>query len=237
MAGNIKTVETFVEKPATLARLREDISSGAVKAVDLAGSYYDRIAALNSHLNIYLSLTRERALEQAARVDAMAAKGDPLPPLAGIPVGIKDVLVMRGAPSTAGSRDPERVPAALRCHRGFPVGSRRSRASGQAQLRRVRHGLVERKFGLRSGAQPGRSGDGFRADPAADRPPRWPPIWPWRRWVRIPAAPSASRPASAAWSAFCPRMGACRATDSSLLRRRWTGSGLLPQMCAMPLRC
>ena len=91
-------------KPATLARLREDISSGAVKAVDLAGTYYDRIEAINSHLNVYLSLTRERALEQAARVDAMAAKGNPLPPLAGIPVGIKDVLVMRGAPSTAGSR-------------------------------------------------------------------------------------------------------------------------------------
>jgi aspartyl-tRNA(Asn)/glutamyl-tRNA(Gln) amidotransferase subunit A len=37
-------------------------------------------------------------------VDDLAAKGDPLPPLAGIPVGIKDVLVMRGAPATAGSK-------------------------------------------------------------------------------------------------------------------------------------
>jgi len=37
-------------------------------------------------------------------VDELAAKGDPLPPLAGIPVGIKDVLVMQGAPSTAGSK-------------------------------------------------------------------------------------------------------------------------------------
>jgi aspartyl-tRNA(Asn)/glutamyl-tRNA(Gln) amidotransferase subunit A len=104
LAGDTKTVETFVEKPATLARLREDIASGAVKAVDLAGVYYDRIAALNSQLNVYLSLTRERGLAQAARVDAMAARGDPLPPLAGIPVGIKDVLVTRGAPSTAGSK-------------------------------------------------------------------------------------------------------------------------------------
>ena len=104
MAGETKAVETLVEKPATLARLRMDISSGAVKAVDVAAGYYDRIAALNSQLNVYLTLTRERALEQAARVDAMAAKGDPLPPLAGIPIGIKDVLVMRGAPSTAGSR-------------------------------------------------------------------------------------------------------------------------------------
>ena len=104
MAGDSKTVASFVEKPATLARVREDISSGAVKAVDLANTYYQRIAALNSQLNIYLSLTKERALEQAARVDALAGKGDPLPPLAGVPVGIKDVLVMRGAPATAGSR-------------------------------------------------------------------------------------------------------------------------------------
>ncbi len=103
MGGHTRTIP-IVEKPPALARLRDDISSGAVKAADLARTYYDRIEALNPHLNIYLSLTKDRALEQAARVDAIAAKGDPLPPLAGIPVGIKDVLVMRGAPSTAGSR-------------------------------------------------------------------------------------------------------------------------------------
>ena len=104
MAGDTKTVDSLVEKPATLARLRDEISSGAVKAADLAATYYDRIAALNPQLNVYLSLTKERALAQAARVDAIAAKGDPLPVLAGIPVGIKDVLVMRGAPATAGSK-------------------------------------------------------------------------------------------------------------------------------------
>ncbi len=93
-----------MEKPRTLDELRSGIASGSVKAVDVAASYYDRIAALNSQLNIYLSLTKERALAQAERIDALAAKGDPLPPLAGIPVGIKDVLVMRGAPATAGSR-------------------------------------------------------------------------------------------------------------------------------------
>jgi aspartyl-tRNA(Asn)/glutamyl-tRNA(Gln) amidotransferase subunit A len=104
LAGDTKTVETFVEKPRTLDALRADIASGRVKAVDLAGAYYDRIAQINSHLNVYLSLTRERALEQAARVDALAAQGDPLPALAGIPVAVKDVLVVRGVPSTAGSK-------------------------------------------------------------------------------------------------------------------------------------
>lgn len=104
MASDIKSAETFVEKPKTLADLKAEIAAGLVKAVDLAGSYYDRIEKRNPRLNVYLSLTRERALEQAARIDAMAAKGDPLPVLAGIPVGIKDVLVMKGAPATAGSK-------------------------------------------------------------------------------------------------------------------------------------
>lgn len=97
-------VKSYVEKPKSLAELRESIATGRVKAADLAASYYDRIAEVNPRLNIFLSLTKERALEQAARVDAAAAKGDPLGPLAGVPVAIKDVLVVKGAPATAGSK-------------------------------------------------------------------------------------------------------------------------------------
>jgi aspartyl-tRNA(Asn)/glutamyl-tRNA(Gln) amidotransferase subunit A len=104
LSSEVKAAETFVEKPRTLAALRAEIASGRVKATDLAAGYYQRIAQINPRLNVYLSLTKERALEQAARVDEAAAKGDPLAPLAGIPVGIKDVLVMQGAPATAGSK-------------------------------------------------------------------------------------------------------------------------------------
>jgi aspartyl-tRNA(Asn)/glutamyl-tRNA(Gln) amidotransferase subunit A len=99
-----KIAESYVEKPKALAALRDDLANGRTKAVDLANGYYERIERLNPKLNIYLSLTKDRALAQAARVDAIAAKGDPLPPLAGIPIGIKDVLIMQGAPSTAGSK-------------------------------------------------------------------------------------------------------------------------------------
>jgi aspartyl-tRNA(Asn)/glutamyl-tRNA(Gln) amidotransferase subunit A len=104
LSSEVKPAENFVEHPKTLAALRAEIASGSTKATDLAASYYDRIAQVNPRLNVYLSLTKERALAAAARVDEAAAKGDPLPPLAGIPVGIKDVLVMRGAPATAGSK-------------------------------------------------------------------------------------------------------------------------------------
>ena len=98
------SAEALVQKPQTLAALKDAIASGRTRAADLAAGCFDRIETLNSKLNVDLSLSKERALAQAARIDAIAAKGDPLPPLAGIPVGIKDVLVMRGAPATAGSR-------------------------------------------------------------------------------------------------------------------------------------
>jgi aspartyl-tRNA(Asn)/glutamyl-tRNA(Gln) amidotransferase subunit A len=95
---------TYTEKPKTLKQLRTEIEAGTTKATDLANSYFERIERINPELNVYLHLSKDRALAQAERVDALAAKGAPLPPLAGIPVGIKDVMVVRGVPSTAGSR-------------------------------------------------------------------------------------------------------------------------------------
>ncbi|HUB30695.1 MAG TPA: Asp-tRNA(Asn)/Glu-tRNA(Gln) amidotransferase subunit GatA [Terracidiphilus sp.] len=96
--------DSYVQKPKSLADLSASIAAGTTRAADLAGGYYDRIAEINPHLNIYLSLSKERALQQASRIDAAAAKGDPLGRLAGIPVAIKDVIVMRGSPATAGSK-------------------------------------------------------------------------------------------------------------------------------------
>jgi len=132
LSSEAKPAETYVEKPKTLAALRAEIAEGRTKAVDLAASYYDRIAQVNPRLNVYLSLTKERALAQAARIDDLAAKGDPLPPLAGIPVGIKDVLVVKGAPRV---QNPQRLPAPLRCDGCLKAGSCGRGAARQAQLR------------------------------------------------------------------------------------------------------
>jgi len=104
LASDLKIAGSFVEMPKTIASLREGIAAGQLKAADLATEYYARIEQKNPHLNVYLSLTKDRAFTQAERIDAMAAKGDPLPVLAGVPVGIKDVMVMKGAPATAGSK-------------------------------------------------------------------------------------------------------------------------------------
>lgn len=98
------TASTAIAKPPSIKKIREDIASGKIKATALAESYFARIAEVNPTLNAYLSLTQDRALAQAAKIDALATAGEPLPPLAGVPTGIKDALVMEGAPATAGSK-------------------------------------------------------------------------------------------------------------------------------------
>jgi aspartyl-tRNA(Asn)/glutamyl-tRNA(Gln) amidotransferase subunit A len=74
----------------------------------VAEQHYARISAEDGpggkNIHSFLALSKERALKQAAKIDAMAAKGEALPALAGAPVGIKDVLVMQGSPATAGSK-------------------------------------------------------------------------------------------------------------------------------------
>ncbi len=88
----------------TLAAARTAVVSGTTTAVALAESYYQRIAAVDPEVRSYLALTQDRALAQAAAVDAAVKAGDNLGPLAGVPIGIKDVLTLKGAPATAASK-------------------------------------------------------------------------------------------------------------------------------------
>jgi aspartyl-tRNA(Asn)/glutamyl-tRNA(Gln) amidotransferase subunit A len=88
----------------SLTAARTAVLTGATTATTLATAHYDRIAAVDPSINSYLALSRDRALTQAAKVDAAAKSGDTLGPLAGVPIGIKDVLTMTGTPATAGSK-------------------------------------------------------------------------------------------------------------------------------------
>ena len=92
----------------TIDSVRAAIASGKTTATAVAEEHYARIAAEDGPsgkgINSFLALSRDRALAQAAKIDALAAKGEALPPLAGVPVGIKDVLTMKGSPATAGSK-------------------------------------------------------------------------------------------------------------------------------------
>src|SRR5258708_33206490 len=88
----------------TIEGVREAVAAKKVSARELAGEFYKRIEARNAELNAFLTLSPERAYAQAERVDAMVAAGKPLPPLAGVPVAIKDVISTRGVRTTCGSK-------------------------------------------------------------------------------------------------------------------------------------
>ncbi len=91
----------------TLSTIRNGIAAGTLKATALVQEHVQRIRTHDQvpgeEINSFLSLSEERALAQAERVDALARAGDPLPLLAGVPMGVKDLLTMQGAPTTAGS--------------------------------------------------------------------------------------------------------------------------------------
>jgi len=84
--------------------VRTALQQRQTTAQALAESHYARIAQEDAKIGAFLTLCGERALAQADRIDRAAAEGKPLPPLAGVPVGIKDVMVTRGVRTTAGSK-------------------------------------------------------------------------------------------------------------------------------------
>ncbi len=88
----------------TIASVRDALKAKRVSARELVAEFYTRIAKRNPELNAFLALSPERAYAQADRVDQMIARGEALPPLAGVPIAVKDVISTRGVPTTCGSR-------------------------------------------------------------------------------------------------------------------------------------
>src|SRR5208337_2849990 len=89
---------------STIDGIRSAIAEQETTATALAHDFYTRIRQEDSEIGAFLTLSEERALAQAGRIDALAAEGKPLPPLAGVAVAIKDVMVTKGVRTTAGSK-------------------------------------------------------------------------------------------------------------------------------------
>jgi len=88
----------------TIGAVRGAIEARKTSAREVTADYFKRIAARNKELNAYLMLCEERAYRQADRVDALVAAGKQLPPLAGVPIAVKDVISTRGVRTTCGSK-------------------------------------------------------------------------------------------------------------------------------------
>ena len=88
----------------TAAELSAALATGEVSATEVTRAHLDRIAAVDDRVHAFLHVAAQSALAQAARIDARRAAGEPLGPLAGVPVAVKDVFTTVGMPTTCGSR-------------------------------------------------------------------------------------------------------------------------------------
>jgi len=88
----------------TIDGVRQALAAKKISARELAADFYKRIETRNAELNAFLALSPERARRTADRIDALVAGGKALPPLAGVPVAIKDVISTRGTKTTCGSK-------------------------------------------------------------------------------------------------------------------------------------
>ena len=88
----------------TAHELHEKLKAREITAEALTKSIYERIEEVESHVKGYLTLTKEIALEQAGAADAGFQNGDEMPPLAGIPIAIKDVICTKGVRTTCASK-------------------------------------------------------------------------------------------------------------------------------------
>jgi aspartyl-tRNA(Asn)/glutamyl-tRNA(Gln) amidotransferase subunit A len=92
------------EKKWTIDEIRAALAAKKTSARELAKEHFGRIERENPKLNAFLTLCPARAYAQADKIDAMVARGAELPPLAGVPVAIKDVISTRGVTTTCGSK-------------------------------------------------------------------------------------------------------------------------------------
>jgi AtzE family amidohydrolase len=88
------------------------VRAGRVSAVQVARESLFRIDALDVRLGAFTAVTAERALAEAARVDALVAAGADPGPLAGVPFAVKNLFDVSGLPTLAGSKiNAEHPPA------------------------------------------------------------------------------------------------------------------------------
>jgi aspartyl-tRNA(Asn)/glutamyl-tRNA(Gln) amidotransferase subunit A len=95
---------TFDVTRWTIDDVREALRSRRASAREICAATFARIAEENPKNNALLTLTEDRAMARAQEIDGQVAAGQALPPLAGVPIAVKDVILTEGVRATCASR-------------------------------------------------------------------------------------------------------------------------------------
>ena len=93
-----------MKKYGTIARLHSLLTEKRLSCTELTNAYLDAIEKENASLSAYVKVTPETARKTAAKVDAKIAAGEPLAPLEGIPMTLKDNISTKGIETTCCSK-------------------------------------------------------------------------------------------------------------------------------------
>jgi aspartyl-tRNA(Asn)/glutamyl-tRNA(Gln) amidotransferase subunit A len=88
----------------TAHELHDLLVKKEISAEEICRAVFDRIDAVEDKIKAYVTLTRDRAFARAREIDRKIAAGEEVPPLAGIPVAIKDNMCTRGVRTTCSSK-------------------------------------------------------------------------------------------------------------------------------------
>lgn len=88
----------------TVHELQEKLKSGELTSLDITKAYTDRIAEKEKDVQAFVTDLSEEALKQAKQIDEKRKAGETTSDLAGIPVGIKDIICTRGVRTTCSSK-------------------------------------------------------------------------------------------------------------------------------------
>ena len=88
----------------TAKELRDKFLSNELSAEEIVSSFYERIEKIEDKIKSFVSLRKDKALDEAKKLDEKRKNGEKLGRLAGIPIAIKDNILMEGAKSTSCSK-------------------------------------------------------------------------------------------------------------------------------------